>query len=235
MFEMNPEKFNFIFCAGAPGSAWSMISHRLKKTSKQFDFSDETENRQYSLPEGHQQDHYEVNNTKWRAKTHIGSYFGPYHEFGHHFDNLSYYNNNVDGFLEECMKPFNNPLVPNKLVRSHWFAYNLDWLWENCKGNDLLLIWREPSAAKKWWYSMGGWNIHYPVYTWYDNDERMWEKIQEESNAIWEFGERKGVKWLDYDNDDNWIVEILGRKRGRENAANPIMDDVIKIGYIKIT
>jgi len=235
MFNVTSENSTLWFVAGAPGSAWSMISHRLKKTSKSFDYSDETPERQYNLPEEHKERSYDIENDKWKGKTHIGSYFGPYHEFGEHFDDLTYYDNNVEDFYKECLIPFSEPMAEDKIIRSHWFAYNLDWLWENCKGHKMLLVWREPVATKNWWYQMGGWNIHFPVYKWYDNDERMWEKIQEESNAIWEFGQRKGVQWLDYDNDSEWIVEILGRKRHRPNAANPIMEDIIKIGYLEIS
>jgi hypothetical protein len=226
--------YNFIFTTGAPGSAWSMISHRFKKNFKDFDASDETPERQYSLPEEHKKQYTIVGNpAEWKAKTHIGSYFGPYHDNGHHFDNLNYYNDVYD-FYGECLKPFDDNTAPKKLIKSHWFAYNLEWLWENCKGHDILLIWREPDAAKNWWYKMGGWNIKHPVYTWYENDERMWNQIQEEARLVKEFGDSKNVDWHDYDNDDSWLEKQFGKARKRGVSANPNFEDVIKIGYLKI-
>lgn len=226
----------FVFVAGAPGSMWSMISYRLKRAYTDFDQSDETAERQYSLPE-HHKENYIVDNPNWKAKTHIGSYFGPNHEFGHHFDELpKYYEGNVEGFYQECSGPFIDETKPVKLVRCHWFSYWLDWMWENCKGQDLLLIWREPEATRDWWYNMGGWNIHYPVYWWYENDEKMWEKIQEESAKILEFGNRKGVKWTTYDGSDDWIVGLDGFGEFTEPGASarPEIKDIIKVGLIHI-
>jgi hypothetical protein len=224
----------FVFVTGAPGSAWSMISHRFKKNVKNFDFTDENDNREYDLPEEHKKE-YDIKVDNWKAKTHMGAYFGPHHEFGHSFDDLSKYDSNVENFYIECLRPFSDHTSPYKLVKSHWFSYNLDWLWDNCKGHELLLIWREPEAAKDWWYRMGGWNIHYPVYTWYDNPERMWLQMQEESKLILDFGNKMNVTWHDYDTNDSWLEKEFGEGRKRDAAANPKFKDTIKIGYLRIS
>jgi hypothetical protein len=94
--------FNFVFTTGAPGSAWSMISRRFKKSFRDFDCTDDTPERQYQLPEEHKSQ-YTINGNKdeWKATTHIGSYFGPYHEFGDKFDKLTHYSN-VNDFYQEC-------------------------------------------------------------------------------------------------------------------------------------
>jgi len=225
----------FTFVAGAPGSAWSMISFRMKKSVKGYDLSDETPERQYDLPEKHKNENYQVEDkTTWKAKTHIGSYFGPYHEFGHKFDDLTVYDKNIQDFYNECLGPYNDDTKPKKLIKSHWFAYNLDWLWENCKGHDIMLVWRDPDAADAWWHTMGGWNIKHPVYDWYENDTRMHEKIIEESNNIWKFGEEKGVEWLNYDAEDSWIQKKFGVPRRGNPKATPKFTDIIKIGYLTI-
>jgi hypothetical protein len=228
--------YKFTFVAGAPGSAWSMISFRMKITVPGYDKSDQTAERQYDLPEAHAKNNYDVKDrSTWKAKTHIGSYYGPYHGLGDQFDDLTYYNGNVEGFYDECLRPFNDPAKPRKLIKSHWFAYNLDWLWENCKGHDLMLVWRETDAADKWWHTMGGWDIKHPVYDWYVDDERMHKQIAIESDNIWEFGERKGVKWLDYDVHDSWIQKRFGVPFLKKVQATPKFEDTIKIGYITIT
>lgn len=222
-----------VLTTGAPGSMWSMISHRFKKSFRKFDFTDETEERQYSLPEEHKNSNYTVAGDSWKPKTHIGSYFGPFHEFGHYFDDLTYYKN-VNDFYSECLKPFSDDLSPNKLIKSHWFAYNLEWIWDNCKGHDLLLIWRDAESARNWWYSMGGWNIKHPVYDWYENDDRMWSHIQKETRLIKEFGDKKNVTWYDYDNDNSWILKRFNQQPNGSYTANANYSDTIKLAYLEI-
>jgi hypothetical protein len=223
---MNHKKF--VFVTGAPGSSWSTASHKLKKQFAGFDRSDETEERLYALP-----DEYRNQYNVARINAHIGSYFGPQHEFGHHFDNLDFYNNNVEEFYNECSKPFSNEEKEFKLVKSHWFAYNLDWIWENCKNHFIMLVWREPSFSRDWWYQLGGWDIKHPVYTWYENDERMWNQIQQETNLIWEFGQKHKVEWFDLDNG-NWIEKRFGKKLKEEPIVPSKFTDTIKIAYFKI-
>jgi hypothetical protein len=226
--------YTLLLCTGAPGSAWSMVSNRLKKSFEEFDLSDETPERLYSIPISNRAE-YQVHRPSWKMRTHDGSYFGPYNEFGNHFDEISNHYTK-EQFLDECVKPYSDDTRPFKLIRSHWFAYNLDWIWENCKGHKLLLIWRDPEVSRDWWYSMGGWNINYPVYTWYDNPERMWIKIQEESNNILDFAQRKNIKWNDYTGNiailqTQWGTGTLTNYRPK---ASPIFNDTIKFAIVEI-
>lgn len=227
--------YKFTFVVGAPGSAWSMLSLRLKKSIEGYDLSDETQERQYFLPEKHKNENFNVRDKDtWEAKTHIGSYFGPHHEFGDKFDDLTFYDKNIQDFYDECLRPYNDDTKPKKLIKCHWFSYNLDWLWENCKGHDIMLVWRDPDAAETWWHTMGGWKIRHPVYDWYENDDRMYEKIVEETNNIWEFGEEKGVEWLNHDAKDSWIEKKFGVQRRGDPKVAPKFTDTIKIGYLTI-
>jgi hypothetical protein len=225
------EDYKLVLCTGAPGSAWSMISNRVKKTfRKGFDDSDETPERRYYIPEEHKKE-YDVKAEDWQGTTHVGSYFGPYHEFGHGFDDIAK-NYSTESFFTECLKPFQKRRARYKLVRSHWFAYNLDWIWENCKGHKLFLIWREAEASRDWWYSMGGWDIHYPVYKWYENPDRMWEKIQEESKLMWDFGQRKNIVWDEY--GDDWVKQRWPDAEEKDYKASPKFKDIIKVAYVDI-
>lgn len=228
------DDYTLVLTTGAPGSAWSMISNRFKKSMKGFDKTDETADRRYKMPEGHVNDNYVVTDDSWAQSTHNGCYFGPHHENGHGFDNIAK-NYTVEEFKAECLKPYSDTARPNKLIRSHWFAYNLDWLWDNCKGHKLLLIWREPEASRDWWYSMGGWDIHYPVYTWYEGPERMWQQIQEEAKLVWEFGQKHQVEWWDFDVDNEWIYSRYPQAKRLDAKANPKINDRIKIAYVDIT
>lgn len=224
---MNEPKL--ILCTGAPGSAWSMICQRMRLQLTGYDMTDQSPDRMYRMPIEHTKD-YTVTDDSWRAYTHNGAYFGPYHEFGHNFDNLNHYTR--EAFEQECLKPFSDNTQPLKQIKSHWFAYNLDWIWENCKGHDLLLVWREPQAAKDWWFHMGGFDIYYPIYKWYVNEERMWEKIQEETNKIADFAERKNFKWNNY--STNWVMERFPEAVPKLFKAEPNIQDNIKVCYTKI-
>lgn len=224
---MNEPKL--ILCTGAPGSAWSMICQRMRLQLTGYDMTDQSPDRMYRMPIEHTKD-YTVTDDSWRAYTHNGAYFGPYHEFGHNFDNLNHYTR--EAFEQECLKPFSDNTQPLKQIKSHWFAYNLDWIWENCKGHDLLLVWREPQAAKDWWFHMGGFDIYYPIYKWYVNEERMWEKIQEETNKIADFAERKNFEWNNY--STNWVMERFPEAVPKLFKAEPNIQDNIKVCYTKI-
>lgn len=224
--------YKCIFTTGAPGSAWSMISQRLKKNLKDFDFSDETKNRSYNIPLNHSVN-FSVKNKDWQGKTHSGAYFGPYHEFGNNFDDLNFYNT-PDDFYQECLKPFTDCNNSLKLIKSHWFAYNLHWLWNHCKGHSLFLIWRDPVAAEDWWYNMGGWNINYPIYTWYESSEKMHQQIILENQLITEFAEEKNISWYSYDTDDSWLTKKFNLTKIKKSQANPIFKDSIKIAFVDI-
>ena len=227
---MSLKDFKLVLCTGAPGSAWSMISNRLKGTFAGFDRSDENEERRYYMPEDHKQG-YHVHSSDWKGTTHVGCYFGPNHEFGHGFNDIPK-NYSKEEFFKECLKPYSNDKAPYKLIRSHWFAYNLDWLWENCKGQKLFLIWRDPKAAEEWWYSMGGWDIYYPVYSWYEGPARMKKMIEKESNLLIDFAEKKKIDWTDY--SDTWIKDRWPNAVEKDYKASPVFKDQIKIAYVDI-
>jgi hypothetical protein len=211
-----------------------MMSNRLKRAlAKRFDRTDETENRTYTIPEDHKNTMYDILDSSWKATTHNGCYFGPHHEHGHGFDDIKK-NYTTETFTEECLKPFYDTRRPYKLIRSHWFAYNLDWIWDNMKGHQLLLVWRNAEKSRDWWYSMGGWKIKHPVYKWYENDERMWNQIQQETNLIWEFGQKHKVEWLKFDPEDQWILNRFPGAKKTEHKASIKIDDDITIAYLNI-
>lgn len=225
-----------VLCTGAPGSVWSMISNKIKKNFVNFDKSDETKERKYHIPEQHKSE-FNIKDPSWIATTHVGCYFGPYHEFGHHFDDIKNHYTQEE-FFKECMIPYSHDDKPYKLIRSHWFSYNLDWIWDNCKGHRLFLVWRDAEHAKKWWYNMGGWNINHPIYKWYDNDDRMWEKIQEETNNILEFANRKNIQLINYSEEsllEYWKQHWEEEPSYVNGKANPVFSDEIKFAIVDIT
>ena len=209
----------FCFVAAVPGSSWSMLSHRLKLLLN-HDTSDVDDSRLHLLPH---RDHH-----KGDVQTHFGSYFGPNNEFGHHFDNIpaSY---SLEEFYKECRRPFTDTCSnKTKSIRSHWFSYNLDWIWDNCKGNTLCLIHKGSTESVRWWLRRGGWEIKHPVYTWYENTDRMTEQIIKENNNLLKFAKDKNLRWETY--HEGWWEEKFGvaettqsdRPPQHEYEANPI-------------
>jgi len=194
---MTPE---FCFVSGVPGSSWSMLSHRLSLLLE-HDLSDITESRQQDLPK--------ISTVNGKMVSHFGSYFGPYNEFGEKFDDIPS-NYNLESFYDECRRPFSEPHSNlTKCIRSHWFSYNLDWLWENCKGNGLFLIYKESKSSVNWWLERGGWDIEHPVYTWYENTERLTQQITEENNNLLDFASKKNLVWEPY--TEEWWQSKFGK------------------------
>ena len=217
---------NFCFVTGVPGSSWSMLSHRLKLILN-HDLSDINGSRHHLAP--HRDPTQDTN------RTHLGSYFGPYNEFGERFDDIPN-NYTLESFYNECRLPFNHDDGQTKCIRSHWFSYNLDWLWENCKGNTLFLIHKESQGAIDWWEKIGGWNIKYPVYTWYENNEKITRQIIEENNSLLRFAKEKNLKWETY--CEEWWLEKFGREEITQTNRPPAVEynvNKISVIYTEIT
>lgn len=224
----------FVFVSGVPGSSWSMISHRLK-VIQDLDLSDVTTDREFVLPP--RETETEVNLRQGNRiaegdKSHFGCYFGPYNEFGDGFDDIPK-NYTLEEFYKECAKPFSEE-GKAKCVRSHWFSYNLDWLWDNCKGQDLFLLYKDSDTARDWWFERGGWEIHHPVYTWYKDNDRMYEQIQIENNNLLDFAQRKNLKWEPY--NEEWWLKQFGKKEKTFRFRPPVKEylDKINVIYTKI-
>ena len=211
----------FIFVTGVPGSSWSMLSHRLKLVVG-ADTSDCDGTRQYRF-----------NADSKDLGSHFGCYFGPNNEFGQDFDRIAAYT--PEQFTQACREPFaDNDQA--KMIRSHWFSHQLDWLWDNFKGHDLFLIYRSNELAFDRWMARGGFNITHPVYTWYQDPAGMQAAIAQENSAILDFAARKGLVWDNY-SEDWWFTRFgthetkhPGRPREDEYINNSL-----RVIYVSIT
>ena len=161
---------DLIFAMGAPGSRWSG-SIRCIQTSIDINSSDDRIHRNYDRDDN--------------GKTygwHRGAYWGPNHEFGKSFDIL--HTITKDEFIEEIKKPFLNWNNGTKIIKSHWFSYNIPLLREWFPEAKLLAFYMPDDFCFDWWHKVGGWNITYPHYDWYINDERMQAQIKIENENI---------------------------------------------------
>ena len=155
----------YTFLVGAPGSRWSGVAQLLTDNFN-YNKSDEMEHRQY---------------VHGKFTGHKGSYFGPLMELGQDFHRLEYSYFDKLRFQATCDSAFADPFLPQtKMIKCHQFAYGLDWLKENVPYSNILLVRRDTDLAFDWWKEAGGWNITYPNYQWYVDDEHMRHYIDTE-------------------------------------------------------
>jgi hypothetical protein len=176
---------DLIIATGAPGSKWSGM---LNAVSFHTDVneSDKADHRNYFI-------YYKQADTGQILKMgwHFGVYFGPDNEYGHNFDNLKAISK------EEMVREFAKPYTTwdgIKIIKSHWFAYDLDTLTKYFPKAKIIVVWAPDTSCFDWWSHLGGWNITFPVYTWYKDNIRMQEKVREENAYILKFVFEKNLK-----------------------------------------
>ena len=184
---------SYTFLVGAPGSQWSGIGQLI---SDNFDYnkSDETPDRVY---------------THGSFSGHKGSYFGPGMENGNDFHRLEHSYFDYQRFIATCDSPFSDKHSDKpKLIKCHHFAYGLDWLKENIRLSNILLVKRDSDKSFDWWKQAGGWDITYPDYSWYVDDVHMRHYIDTEIQLADMFVKNTNNKWSQFTED--WITENFG-------------------------
>ena len=155
----------YIFCAGAPGSKWSSLIKNIYY-SPSVDRSDYSDARTY---------YHDAPGTL--ELMHLGAYFDPGMEFEVPVD-LSTHTK------EECERMFDAPFTGTgvRIIKSHVFAHNIDYLkatWPDCP---VILAHRGDDACLGWWVKCGHFNITYPTYAKYYKDLRTMAKIIADQN-----------------------------------------------------
>jgi len=161
---------DLIIAMGAPGSRWSG-SIRAIQTSVDVNTTDDDSERIYDLVDG-----------EMPLGWHRGAYWGPYHEFGNNFDRLD--DLTKEEVVSEFKRPFSNWNHGIKIIKSHWFSYHIPLLREWFPKAKLIAFYMPDDFCFDWWHKVGGWNITYPHYEWYENDERMRLQIEIENACI---------------------------------------------------
>jgi len=156
---------DLILAMGAPGSRWSG-SIRCIQSQTDINTSDERPELTYDGEMG------------W----HRGAYWGPNHTQGHNFDRLD--NMDYSECLTEFKRPFTDWNTGIKIIKSHWFSYHIPQLREWFPKAKLIAFYMPDDFCFDWWHKVGGWNITYPHYEWYENDERMRLQIEIENACI---------------------------------------------------
>lgn len=129
-----------------------------------LNITDRTPNREYSSS---------------KFSGHRGTYFGPMMEFPALFGFVDVGHKTLDG----C-----------RLIKSHDWAFKLDEIKEHYPEDGIFLVYRDDELSFDWWKQAGGFNISYPSYASYINDENMKRQIRLQNESILDFCKYHGIK-----------------------------------------
>lgn len=167
----------YIFLTGVPGSRWGRIEHMMYQNCDIVDVSCKMHHQQ-NIPE--------------HSTKHIYTFWGPYHEHGDGFDRLDLLG--PDEVMRQIDAAYDdNDPRPIRIIRCHWFSYQLDWIRENMPWVDILMVFREPEMSYRWWHESGGWDISYPNYAWYGTDQVLRRQIMVEHKLMLKFMREQGL------------------------------------------
>lgn len=150
---------------------------------------------------------------------HRGSYWGPGMGCGEDWVDFNYMKK--DRLLDDINAVFSGEGY--RIIKSHFFArrFNLDFLWNNFKGDKIVLIYREPQKSFAWWSEVMNFAPdHYPDYRpGYTDFNTMHKLLWEESVKITDFAMRKNMKFEQYS------VELFKNWDGYDmDAAAPFIE-----------
>jgi hypothetical protein len=185
-----------IFFTGVPGSRWSGIAQTLELLAG-INTSDHSESRRYSHA---------------GFGGHSGVYFGEGMEFPASLTTLD-----TSAWQKRggC-----------KIVKSHDWAYNLNSIKQMYSNVWIMLVYRPDKASFDWWKEAGGFDIAYPSYAWYENDEKMMAEIKKQNECILEFAEKHKANWAQF--DSLWIRENFDQFVSIEKVWSDITVALIK-------
>lgn len=186
-----------IFFTGVPGSRWSGIAQILESLSG-FNISDRTLARSY--------EHNSFSG-------HKGAYFGRLMEFEAKLD------------LDYIQSAWSQP-GGTCLVKSHDWAYSLDRIKTKFSNDWFVLVHRPDDASFTWWKQAGGFDIRYPSYIAYQNDQIMQREISWQNQAILKFAEQQSLVWDKFTSE--WISDNFG-----QCIADVAVADDIRVAILK--
>ena len=181
---------DLILAMGAPGSRWSGAIRILSLMYENINTSDNNNEWNYEksvsynkyLQATRLKDRREEPNRQIKVGWHRGAYWGPGNPAGDKFDILDTLTK--EEIIEEFKKPFANWESGIKIIKSHWFSYHIPLLRELFPKAILWSFYDTDKICQEWWHTVGGWEISYPNYDWYKDDETMLKQIGIENNNI---------------------------------------------------
>lgn len=186
-----------IFFTGVPGSRWSGIAQTIESIPG-FNISDRSLKRSFSHN---------------GFTGHKGAYFGRLMEFEARLDS---------DYLNQAWAKDHG----TKLIKSHDWAYSLDRLKDTFPMDWIMLVYRPDHASFDWWKQAGGFNINYPSYTAYQNDEIMRREISWQNQAILTFANDRNLTWNLFTSE--WIQREFNYSIGVERTWPDIQVAILK-------
>jgi len=187
-----------IFFTGVPGSRWSGIAQIIESLPG-FNTTDRSSAREY---------------THNSYTGHVGAYFGTGMEF--------------DPIIRDIDKPYSDPTAGCKVLKSHEWAHQLNWISRTNKNDWIMLVYRPNAVSQNWWHEAGGFDITYPNYDFYENSVQMYDEIKRQNKRINEFSMSKRLRWFPFTAE--WCEKTFGSK---PLAPIPVWDDV-RVAIFKI-
>jgi hypothetical protein len=168
-----------IFFTGIPGSAWSRVATLCGYSPLlNLNSSDRSRKREY----------YIRRNTSWAGLVnHQGAFFGSKMEFGQGWEYPVERSLTKDAVMADIEKAFVAHTDENYLIKSHSLAQSLDWWIENFPKAKFIFTYRDFERSIEWWLNGGGFDITYPKYDWYEDEDRMRKKAKAQLNNTKEF------------------------------------------------
>ena len=186
-----------IFFTGVPGSRWSGIAQILESLEG-FNTTDRSPERSY-LHNG--------------FTGHKGAYFGRLMEFDAKLDSE---------YIDSAWGSGSG----TKLVKSHDWAYSLDRIRLKFPTDWMMLVHRPNTESFDWWKSAGGFDIAYPSYAAYQNDQIMQREISWQNQAVLNFAEENSLTWSRFTSE--WIAEQFGQTIPDVNVSADIRVAILK-------
>ena len=194
---MLPER---IFFTGVPGSRWSSIAQILESIPG-FNTSDRTPERTY--------DHHSYTG-------HKGAYFGWRMEY----DPLIRWVGK-DHIDQAWAEPGGT-----KLVKSHQWPDKFDEIEQFYPDDWIMLVYRPDMTSFAWWHEVGGFQIKYPSYKWYQDEADMLHEITRNNKLMLEYACKKRATWSYF--TEEWISEQFGYSVNVPKTHSDILVTIIK-------
>ena len=161
-----------IFFVGIPGSSWSRVATLLQWSPIiNSNVSDRNKDREYYITKG----------TSWpNLINHQGAFFGSEMEFGMKWEYPEERDTPLtkEAVLHDIESAFRSHDDTNYLVKSHSIALSLDWWIKTFPNSKFIFVVRDYEASMKWWLNGGGFDITYPSYSWYKDEDSMLHKAK---------------------------------------------------------
>ena len=160
----------YIFMAGAPGSKWSSVCKNIYYSAS-IDRSDYRDAWTY------------YHDASGRNELmHLGAYFDPGMEsdLPENFSTMS--RDKLETIFDQ---PFDAASAGIRIVKSHIFSNNIDFLRRTWPDAPIILVHRPDDACLGWWVKCGHFDITYPLYhSYYQDLKTMAQIIQKQNQGI---------------------------------------------------